>query len=1255
MIWPGLSVLDGDRDPGQIAGEYSRRGQKGAMTVTTRVDLHCHSIYSDGTLTPRELAESLGAADVAAAALADHDSIDGLAEFSQALAQREIGFIPGVEITVQYQGQEAHLLAYGFNPAHPELRATLLSLRQARAPGVQSVAETLLRRSAAAPSPACPVAPGGRIDLIEAIALVHRAGGKAFLAHPLILQPDFARLELLLVALKAQGLDGIEAIYPAFSDAQRSRLCALAKQLGLLVSAGRDAHDYQTSLGIAIPTLLWKEFRDAVCAGPAFSSRKALRLMAGRSRPSFHWRSFLFRFLFPTLLAIALFVTAIYAVLLPAFERSLLDRKREMIQQLTNSAWSILASYERDERAGRLTREQAQSLAISRIASLRYGPENKDYFWLQDFHPRIIMHPYRPALNGQDVSQFRDPRGVPIFVEFVKTIRQGREGYVRYVWQWKDNPNRLAPKESYIKEFAPWGWIIGTGIYTEDVQQEIKQIERSLARTSLAISVVVAALLLFVLGASLRSEKERAKAETELQASSERYRSLVEATTEGLLLVISGRCRYANPIFLTTLGANQPELELLDLSDLFPEIPDNRQAWEHLRGLLQGEEAPGGFDGVLRRRDGVLVECAINASRINFAGQSGFILLTRQINPLPESAGKRFAQDQNWRLLQAAAEAAPIGLFRARANSRGSLVAHNRAAARLLACSSTAENAPLALADSFPDPQSYEDFLLELQQTGSAERKLPATARDLSSRRLAITAFLTGDEADTRYIDGMVEDITVREKHLGELDSVLARLQTSLLFLHEPVSRIAAPALFCRPETPLPEIAARMSEAGISAALVQGEEGEVAGIITDHDIRQWVATGAGNPREPVSRVMSAPLVTIPEHAEIHEALLLMEQRGIQHLAMTDEVGRVVGVVRNQALLQFRSYGPIVLLNQIEQAATPEAVVEGCRCLPDLTKSLLDCGAHPHLITRMISSVCDAATLRFIALAEAEFGPVATPFVWLALGSQGRQEMTLASDQDNAILYEAPPDPAELPRIEQALQQIGRFVCDWLNQAGFAFCRGEAMASNPRWCQPLTVWQQYFSDWIESAEPKPLLEFSIFFDFRPVYGPAELANQLRRQVSASLQARPAFFPLFAQNSLLFKPPARGLGRLLSGGGGDHPDLLDLKEALMPIVSFARLYALRQGVEPTHTIDRLKALGEADMLPATSCQEIIEAYEFIMRLRLQHQALQSATGQTPDNAINYRKLGQLEQTLLNQSFSLIAAIQKRISYDFLGGTV
>jgi len=1212
-------------------------------------------VHSDGVLAPRDLAEALVADGVVVAALTDHNSVEGLKEFRRALARREVGFIPAVEITTHYGDREAHLLAYGINAAHPELLSTLVSLRQAFTSDVHSVAGAL-RTKGVVPNDEMVDIPSGRIDIVEAIDLVHRAGGRAFLAHPLMLEADEIKLEMILVELQARGLDGIEVFYAPFTVEERNRLHSMARRVGLLVCAGTDIHERiaPNTAGIEMPVADWKAFRDAI-GGWTASDRQRDTASRSRGNARFKWRNFIFHIIFPTFLAIALFIVAIYALFLPTFEQTLIDRKREMIRELTNSAWSILTGLENDEHEGRLTRGEAQELAISRIASLRYGPESKDYFWLQDMHPRIIMHPYRTDLNGKDVSNFCDPRGVAIFVAFADLVKREQQGYAVYVWQWNDDPSRLVPKESYVKGFAPWGWIIGTGLYIEDVTNEINRIERSLVRISLAISVVVVLLLLYVIFESLRLERERADVEEDLHESTERYRSLVESKTEGTLLVMDRRCRYANNIFLETLGCSSGELELLDLSDLFPDILDNNAAWNELNALLRGDEVNSGFDAVIKRRDGRMIECVLTLSRISVAGREGFIIHSRSIEPAINAAGlhETIKRDQ---ILQRVVDESPIGIFRARATSRGTLTAYNQTAVQLLSVNENVEGEPLALADLFVDSTAYDEFLKNLQRDSQTVHCLHQILHDMSNRTVAITAKLVRDsQGAPQSINGFVADITNQHYREAELEATIERLQTTLLFLHEPLSRLTQHAVYCTIDTSVGMAAAMMTDQHSSSALVRTESGNVVGIITDGDIRQRVVAAGLDQNTPAHRIMSAPIVTIGEQAVIYEAMMMMEQQHINHLAVADDTGLIVGTICHQELMQFQQYGPIVLTREIEHASTPSDVVRSCKSTPGLVKVLLDCGARSHIISRLISSVCDASTFKLIAFAESELGPPPAPYVFMSLGSQGRQEMTLSSDQDNAILYEAPADPERDAAVREYLVELGRFVCEWLNRAGYPYCRGAAMAQNPRWCQPLSTWKAYFREWIERAEPQQLLEFSIFFDFRPVYGTTRLATDLSHYVFDLLREHPAFYPHFAQNSLQFKPPKRLFGRIFGSGGKEPGGMLDAKEAVIPIISFARLYALREGIDVTNTVERLQRLTETEVINETSGQAIIEAFEFLTRQNLTQQEKTFASRQTVDNRIHLRKLGPIEQSLLHQSIAQIDAIQKRINYDFFSGMI
>jgi CBS domain-containing protein len=233
-------------------------------------------------------------------------------------------------------------------------------------------------------------------------------------------------------------------------------------------------------------------------------------------------------------------------------------------------------------------------------------------------------------------------------------------------------------------------------------------------------------------------------------------------------------------------------------------------------------------------------------------------------------------------------------------------------------------------------------------------------------------------------------------------------------------------------------------------------------------------------------------------------------------------------------------------------------------------------------------------------------------------------------------------------------RLGATVCAGLNQAGYALCRGQVMAGNPRWCRSLPDWLSGFNEWVQKSETQEIIDLSIFFDFRTVYGDAQLAHELRRHIHAVLAGEPAFFHHLAQNALMFKPPFRLLGNIYLGGGStEHSGEINLKDAMMPMVSFARLYALRHQTNQTNTLERIDALAQRNLIPASSRDETATAYDFLMQLRLQNQLAAIQAGRAPQNVIHPGRMGYIQQELLKQAFAQIAAVQKKISYDFLGG--
>ncbi|MGE4293966.1 MAG: cache domain-containing protein, partial [Desulfovibrio sp.] len=196
------------------------------------------------------------------------------------------------------------------------------------------------------------------------------------------------------------------------------------------------------------------------------------------------------RIALPALLTVALFAGALHFYFFPTFEQGFLNQKRESCRQLTETAFNIIVSYGAMEQDGSLSPDQARLAAMRQIRSMRYGPEDKDYFWISDYSGRLVVHPYRPDLEDHDLSDFRDHEGTRVFALFADIARTKGEGFAEYYWQWKDKPGPENLKISYVKGYPHWGWIVGTGVYIDDVHAELVTLRRNMTLATLAILAV---------------------------------------------------------------------------------------------------------------------------------------------------------------------------------------------------------------------------------------------------------------------------------------------------------------------------------------------------------------------------------------------------------------------------------------------------------------------------------------------------------------------------------------------------------------------------------------------------------------------------------------------------------------------------------------------------------------------------------------------------------------------------------------------
>jgi signal transduction histidine kinase len=276
------------------------------------------------------------------------------------------------------------------------------------------------------------------------------------------------------------------------------------------------------------------------------------------------------RIFLPVVLTVLLFIMTIFLLILPEMHARLMEGKREVIRELVASAWSSLNGYANQERQGLLTREEAQTLALNNIRGLRYGEDFKDYFWINDMQPRMIMHPYRPDLEGQDISTFTDPAGKHLFLDFVEVVRKNGAGFVDYQWQWMDDPTRIVPKISYVMGFEPWGWIIGTGIYVEGVHAQISAITRTTTMICSLILLLIIILSIHIVWHGMKVTREKKLAEERALVRQEQLFQAAKMVSLGTL--VSGVAHEINnPITSVMLHA-----------------PNLARTWEAILPILDG-------------------------------------------------------------------------------------------------------------------------------------------------------------------------------------------------------------------------------------------------------------------------------------------------------------------------------------------------------------------------------------------------------------------------------------------------------------------------------------------------------------------------------------------------------------------------------------------------------------------------------------------------------------------------------------------
>lgn len=451
------------------------------------------------------------------------------------------------------------------------------------------------------------------------------------------------------------------------------------------------------------------------------------------------------------------------------------------------------------------------------------------------------------------------------------------------------------------------------------------------------------------------------------------------------------------------------------------------------------------------------------------------------------------------------------------------------------------------------------------------------------------------------------------------------------------------------PETTLREAVQLMSEHRIgSIIVVEPESGRPLGIFTLRDLLHKVVAKSCDLDQLVMSVMSGSgLQMLNWRATVYQAALVMARHGIHHVIVVDAAGKLQGIVSQEDIYELQSGGGKAISGAIRGARDLEGLVAAAEDIRKLALRTLAEGGAAETLTQMISTLNDHLTVRLIELTRQEFELPRVRWCWLAFGSEGRYEQTLSTDQDNGIAFAAPPGEAEATR--QAFLPFAREVNKRLDVLGFPLCKGNVMASNPQLCLSVDEWRQRFGSWLRSTTPQALLDATIYFDFRPIYGDEDLASELTDWLRQHVPGATLFLRFMAENALRVRPP---LGMIRDFSFDDHkefPHSIDLKASGTRLfVDVARILALANGIDATSTPERLRAAAERGKIGRDDVGAIIDGFFFVQQLRLRVQ--QEGTPMGLANRVDPEKLNELDRFVLKEALKQAKKLQSRIQLDY-----
>ena len=463
--------------------------------------------------------------------------------------------------------------------------------------------------------------------------------------------------------------------------------------------------------------------------------------------------------------------------------------------------------------------------------------------------------------------------------------------------------------------------------------------------------------------------------------------------------------------------------------------------------------------------------------------------------------------------------------------------------------------------------------------------------------------------------------------------------------LDRPLAALPHKQVLCLPQqTSLRQALQAMQSQQVGSVLLTGPEGRLSGILTRHDVLDRVVLPEHSLDAPAVEVMSRPVQVIDVGETLAEAANRMARLGIRHLPVM-RADQVVNILSERDIFHLQQKTLRHVGAQVQVASTMKELAHAADAIRALAAHLLAQGAAPQVLTQLISELNDKLTRKIIQQALNHCGLSEHRMCWLALGSEGRQEQTIATDQDNALIFES-----ETPQLDRSRwQSFARQVNEALDACGYPLCKGGVMASHAAWCRTLREWKKLADQWIERGSPADLLQSAVIFDLRPLYGRSAWAQELQQHMLHQAQLTPRFLKQWVENHLQTGVALNWHGGL-STSAVDGQDMIDVKLAGTAIVvDAARIMALACGLAQTSTAERLQEAGRQLGVPEAEHQGWVTAFHYLQALRLKQQIL-APHSHAGANRVPLKDLNLVDRQMLKAAFRAIRGLQQRLKLDY-----